>query len=45
MGLDAVELVMEVEERFGVRIADDEVLPMRTRGDLHDYLLEKCAHT
>jgi acyl carrier protein len=43
MGLDAVELVMEVEERFDVRIADDEVLLMRTLGDLHDVLLEKCA--
>jgi hypothetical protein len=42
MGLDAVELVMEIEEEFGISIAEDEVVYFRTLGNIHDYLLEKC---
>jgi acyl carrier protein len=41
MGLDVVELVMEVEEQFGVRIADREAERMRTVGDLYQFLLGK----
>jgi hypothetical protein len=40
MGLDAVELVIEVEEEFGVAIPDEEAGCMITLGHLHDYLLE-----
>ncbi len=44
MGLDAVEFVMEIEEEFGISVADDEdeVVFFRTLGTVHDYLLEKC---
>ena len=34
MGLDAVELVLEVEERWGLSLCDEEVQNMATVGDL-----------
>ncbi len=34
MGLDGVELIMEVEEHFGITITDDEAGSMHTVGDL-----------
>jgi uncharacterized membrane protein len=43
VGLDAVELVMEIEEEFGIAISDDEAIHTLTLGQLHDYLLERCA--
>jgi len=43
MGLDVVEILMEVEEEFDVTIAEEEVLQFRTLGSMHDYLLEKCG--
>lgn len=39
MGLDAVELVMEVEDKFGVAIPDAAASQMQTVGDLYAYLL------
>jgi hypothetical protein len=43
MGLDSVELVMEVEEQFGVTISDENAFNFQTMGQLHDFLLEKCT--
>lgn len=43
MGLDAVEFVMGVEEEFRISLPADEVIGFRTLGQVHDYLLEKCA--
>src|SRR5262245_23237054 len=41
MGLDIFAFVMEVEETFGVRIADEDAEDLRTAGDLHHYLREQ----
>ena len=42
MGLDAVELMLEVEEEFGLCLEEDAIVGFRTLGNLHDYLLERC---
>ena len=34
MGLDGVELVMEIEEEFGIQLSDDEVAPVETVGQI-----------
>jgi acyl carrier protein len=41
MGLDTVELVMEVEEAFGITIPDEDAEKIQTIGDLYRYLLAK----
>lgn len=41
--LDMVELVMSLEEEFGVEISDDEVENLRTVGDVVDYIDEHAA--
>jgi acyl carrier protein len=38
MGLDIVEMVMEVERAFGIQIADADAGKLRTVGDLHAYI-------
>lgn len=43
MGLDAAEILMEIEEEFDITIAEEEFPYFRTLGSLHDYLLEKCG--
>jgi hypothetical protein len=41
MGLDSVELIMAVEEAFGVEIADEEAGKMSTVGDFYNLVLAK----
>lgn len=41
MGLDGVEIVMEVEERFGISIADDEASKAETVGQLASLVTSK----
>jgi len=45
MGLDAVELVMEVEERFEISIRDEEASEIRTVGDLVALVESRIAVT
>jgi acyl carrier protein len=40
MGLDVVEMVMEVEKVFGFEIPDADAGHLRTVGDLHQYIRE-----
>ncbi len=41
MGLDLVELTMEVEETFGIAIPDADAAGIVTVGELHRYVVEK----
>jgi hypothetical protein len=43
MGLDTVELVMEVEEEFDVTIPDEEAEKLRTVGDLYCWIAERIG--
>lgn len=36
--LDLVELIMEMEDRFGVKISDEEAEKIRTVGEAVDYI-------
>jgi acyl carrier protein len=45
MGLDAVELVMRVEEEFSIGLSDDEAAKVRTVGDLYELVLSKIKTT
>jgi hypothetical protein len=40
MGLDLVELVMEIEEAFGMSIPDRDAAGLETVGQVYDYILE-----
>lgn len=40
MGLDGVELLLEVEETFGFSIPDQDVAELHTPGQLHQYILD-----
>ncbi|MFZ9704347.1 MAG: acyl carrier protein [Bacilli bacterium] len=39
--LDAVELIMELEDTFNVKIADDEAQKLKTIGDIVTFLTPK----
>ncbi|MCX7636086.1 MAG: acyl carrier protein [Syntrophales bacterium] len=39
--LDLVELIMEMEENFGIQISDDELEKIRTIGDVIEFLKSK----
>ncbi|MCC8111860.1 MAG: acyl carrier protein [Ruminococcus sp.] len=39
--LDLVDLVMEVEEKFGVKISDEDLENIKTIGDIVTYIDEK----
>lgn len=39
--LDLVELIMELEENFGIRISDEELEKIRTIGDIINFIKSK----
>ena len=41
--LDAVELNMAFEDKFGVSIADEDLVTLKTVGDIFDYLAARAA--
>jgi acyl carrier protein len=41
MGLDTVELVMAVEERFSIRIPNGVAAQLATVGQMHHYVVER----
>ena len=43
MGLDSVELVIAIEQHFGIEISDEEAGAMQTPGDVYEYVLEALA--
>ena len=45
MGLDTVELVMEIEQAFDISIPDDRASRMLTVGDVYEFILEKTGDT
>ncbi|MBU6455318.1 MAG: hypothetical protein KGS72_26340 [Cyanobacteria bacterium REEB67] len=45
MGLDSVELVLAIEEEFGIEIADVDAGQIFTVGQMYDYLRHKLRST
>ena len=39
MGLDTVELVMAIEEEFGIEIPNSDASKLAVLGDMHDYII------
>ena len=39
MGLDVVELVMNIETQYDIQIPDADARVMRSVGDLHQYIM------
>ena len=44
MGLDAVEIVLAVEEKFGIAIPDEVAEKIATPGEMTDYVFHKIQH-
>ena len=40
--LDLVELVMTMEERFGIKISDEEAAEIKTVGDAVDFVMARA---
>ena len=45
MGLDGVELIMAIEDAFGIEIDDEEAAEIRTLGELHRCVYRKLVST
>jgi acyl carrier protein len=43
--LDLMELVMELEDRYGVRIPDEEAARIRTVGQAADFVAERAPQS
>lgn len=43
MGLDAIELILRIEDEFAIEITDDEAEKAVTVGNLHDLVVSKLA--
>ena len=43
MGLDSVELLLQIEEEFGITFSDDEAIKIETVGQFRDAVLGKVA--
>ena len=44
MGLDSVELIMEFEKAFEIRIPDQEAEKLRTVGEVHNYIWNRLDY-
>ena len=42
--LDLVDLVMSVEEEFGVKVADEDLENIKTVGDIVNYIEDRVQH-
>ena len=40
MGLDTVELVMAIEDEFGIKIPDTDAPDLAVLGDMHEYIVQ-----
>jgi len=40
MGLDTVELVMAIEEEFGIEIPNTDAMNLAVLGEMHDYIIQ-----
>lgn len=43
MGIDTLELIMNVEDAFDIKIHDDDAQRLATVGELYDYVVERTA--
>ena len=44
MGMDGIELVMEIEDAFKIRIPDEDCERIRTVRELQDYVVSRVGH-